>query len=189
MPLSPCPIIIWWHHSGENAIMEPPPSEQRVQPVSRSVTATHSRRDLIEPAHTCHFLFLTLYDPVPPPQRPNPNCHKFLLFVSPQLSHFSSYLPFLASPPSLVCFMYKWQVYWKHFSFCVWQVRCAENKFRIWGHVNCNGSFWTQQNDCRLLCVSVWVIIFICVLLGRWALWELGRYFWYFWKETSQSSL
>lgn len=149
------------------------PSEQRVQPVSRSVTATHSRRDLIEPAHTRHFLLLTLYHPAFPP-----HCYLFFVFVSlhPWLSHFSSFHCLL---PSLVCFMYKPKVYWKHFFSRVWQVRCAENKFQIWDSLDCIGSFWTQQIDCCLFCLRVCVIMFICVLLGRyvWAVEGLGRSF------------
>jgi len=68
LPLCPfcnqgCPVPVWWHHGGKNVIMVLSLVSSDLNLVSQSLTAPHSRRDLITSALPPCSLFssFTLY--------------------------------------------------------------------------------------------------------------------------------
>lgn len=101
------PIPVWWHHGRKNVIMVLSLVRSDLNLVSQSLTAPHSRRDLIMSALSPCSLF------------------SFPPFISLRLS--------FSQPSSiLLSLSVSAQVYWKHFSSCLWQARQMKNKFQIW---------------------------------------------------------
>lgn len=141
----PHPITVWWHHDGENVIMAFSLVSSVLNLMSQSLTATHSRRVLITSAF--------------------PPCSPFssLRFISLRLVFLPSSL-FLSL-----------QVYWKHFSSCLWQARQMKNKFQMWSE--CLFNLWLcflLGNTVALPCTAVRVM-WACTRMPFWV-----RFCWIF---------